>query len=338
MDPEERDYQDDDDRDEFGPRSIFAAGWFRAVLMLTVLAILVVMSLPYLVNWFEPAGPAPVARSGQEAQTAPGGTPSAVSPPVATPLAPAATPPPAAVAPSPPPSKTPAPGQTSKPSAAPPAAAAKSADRAPATPATRKVVAEKPVSSGADKAQPITKAAKVAALAPGPAASAKPSAETAGGPGEYWVQLGAFKDEANAASLAKNVRGDGFPVQVTRVTRGGSEVIGTGQQQHELFVSGTSAAKLNAALKGKATAQPVAGGLVVRPAFNLQDAMTVSKRLSDDGFKVVIRPAGEIGAPAASGFHVVRAGGYSDRGSALTAREKLQAKGHVGFLTEGPAK
>ncbi len=54
MSPERDDYRDDDDREEFASRSIFSAGWFRAVLVLTVLAIVVVISLPYLLNWFEP--------------------------------------------------------------------------------------------------------------------------------------------------------------------------------------------------------------------------------------------------------------------------------------------
>jgi len=37
--------------------------------------------------------------------------------------------------------------------------------------------------------------------------------------GNYWVQLGSFKDSGNAARLAKKVRGQGFPVQVTSVAR-----------------------------------------------------------------------------------------------------------------------
>ena len=58
MSPERDDYRDDDEQEEFASRSIFSAGWFSAVLVLTVLAIVVVISLPYLLNWFEPSPPA----------------------------------------------------------------------------------------------------------------------------------------------------------------------------------------------------------------------------------------------------------------------------------------
>jgi cell division septation protein DedD len=47
-----------------------------------------------------------------------------------------------------------------------------------------------------------------------------PREETASRPnGKYWVQLGSFKDSANAERLAKKVRGQGFSVQLASVTR-----------------------------------------------------------------------------------------------------------------------
>ena len=49
QDPEE--FIEEDEQDEIARRSIFSAGWFRALLVLTVLAIVVVVSLPYLLNW-----------------------------------------------------------------------------------------------------------------------------------------------------------------------------------------------------------------------------------------------------------------------------------------------
>ena len=71
-----------DEESEYAPRSIFAAGWFRAVLVLTVLAIVVVVALPYLLNWFEPA-PAGMKVAPPK--------PSAPAAPIATaPLAPSA--------------------------------------------------------------------------------------------------------------------------------------------------------------------------------------------------------------------------------------------------------
>ena len=171
-----------------------------------------------------------------------------------------------------------------------------------------------------------------------PAASAKPSAEAASG--NYWIQLGAFKEQKNADALAKTLRDAGFPVQVTPLRSGGGGETKGAAQQHELFVTETSVDKVNAALKGRGKAQPVSGGVAVKPAFSLQDAMTVSKRLTDGGLKVVIRPAGSLAAPSQGQgtLHAVRAGGYSNRTSALAARDELAAKGHQGFVAEGPAK
>ena len=77
-------------------------------------------------------------------------------------------------------------------------------------------------------------------------------------------------------------------------------------QQHELFVTEASVEKVNAALKGRGTAQPVSGGVAVKPAFSLQEAMTVSKRLTDEGLKVVIRPAGGLATAVAGPGHASR--------------------------------
>ena len=57
MSSEQDEYREEDEPEDEGSRSIFAAGWFRAVLVLTVLAIVVVVSLPYLLDWFEPSAP-----------------------------------------------------------------------------------------------------------------------------------------------------------------------------------------------------------------------------------------------------------------------------------------
>jgi cell division septation protein DedD len=172
---------------------------------------------------------------------------------------------------------------------------------------------------------------------PGPIASAKPSTEAASG--RYWIQLGAFKDQKNAEALAKTVRNAGFPVQVTPVAQSGGQSTGAAQQQHELFVTETSVEKVNGALKGRGTAQAVPGGVAVKPAFSLQEAMTVSKRLTDEGLKVVIRPAGNLVNSQSQGtYYAVRAGSYSNRTSALAARDELAAKGHRGFLSEGAAR
>jgi cell division septation protein DedD len=369
--PERDDYRDEDDREEFASRSIFSAGWFRAVLVLTVLAIVVVISLPYLLNWFEPSTPARVAKPAEPLKPAPG----APSPPA---VAPAPAPAPAAPIPAAPqvkpaPPVTPAPKATIAPPAAPtqaPKAVAEKAippasseparkavpDKGPAKPAAEKAVTKAPEKAateraptkGAETAPPKTAdmsaaSTRVATKADAPSrpagvASAKPSAEAASG--NYWIQLGAFKEQKNADALAKTLRDAGFPVQVTPIRAGGGGESKGASQQHELFVAETSVEKVNAALKGRGTAQPVSGGVAVKPAFSLQDAMTVSKRLTDEGLKVVIRPAGALASPSQGQgtLHAVRAGGYSNRTSALAARDELAAKGHQGFLAEGPAK
>src|SRR5204862_1834853 len=51
----------DDEPDEYAERSIFATGWFRAILVLAALAIAVVAMLPYMLDWIEPASTPPKA-------------------------------------------------------------------------------------------------------------------------------------------------------------------------------------------------------------------------------------------------------------------------------------
>jgi cell division septation protein DedD len=360
--PERDDYRDEDDREEFASRSIFSAGWFRAVLVLTVLAIAVVISLPYLLNWFEPSTPARVAKPAEPLKPAPGApSPPAVAPPPAAPIAappevkrappvtPAPAPAPKAVAEKAIPPASSEPARKAVPEKAPAKAAAeKPVTKVPAEKAPPKTATERPPTKAEDTAP--TKAAdkpaapsRVVAKADAPSrpaavASAKPSAEAASG--NYWIQLGAFKDQKNADALAKTLREAGFPIQVTPIRSGGGGENKGVALQHELFVTETSVDKVNAALKGRGTAQPVSGGVAVKPAFSLQDAMTVSKRLTDEGLKVVIRPAGGLATPSQGQgtLHAVRAGGYSDRTSALAARDELAAKGHQGFLAEGQAK
>jgi len=358
--PERDDYRDDDERDEFASRSIFSAGWFRAVLVLTVLAIVVVISLPYLLNWFEPSPPARVTKPAEPLKPAPSATPPAVAP-VPAPAPKAAAPP--EVKPTPPgtpapkaaaekaippaasePARKAAPEKVPVKAAAEKAATKASAEKAPAKAATERPpakVAEKASAKTADKpAAPTRVAAKADAPSrPAAVADAKPSAGAAAS-GNYWIQLGAFKEQKNADALAKTLRDAGFPIQVTPIRPGGGGESKVAAQQHELFVTETSVDKVNAALKGRGTAQPVSGGVTVKPAFSLQDAMTVSKRLTDEGLKVVIRPAASLATPSQGPgvLHAVRAGGYSNRTSALAARDELAAKGHQGFLAEGPAK
>ena len=329
--PEQDEYLDEDERDDIAQRSIFSAGWFRALLVLTVLAIVVVVSLPYLLNWLEPTPttvPKPQTKASEPAPAAPAapaGTAPAAKPETTAPPAIAQT---EAPKPAPPAAPTPADrplGTAPLPAApaqAPPGATAKAA---PAKPETVKP----PVAAAAPKRVP----------APAPAAG-----------GSYWIQVGAFVQEKNAETLAKTLRAEQFPVEIARMNRGGGSASAPAPAkaaepggQNQLVITGSTPDAVNAALKGKGTAQVVKGGIVVNPSYDLETAMSLSSALKKEGFKVVIRraksgPAPAPAAPVAGGgttYHVVRVGGFADRAKALQARADLEAKGHAGILTQG---
>jgi len=221
--PEQDDHRDEDEHEDYASRSIFSAGWFRAVLVLTVLAIVVVVSLPYLLNWFEPAPPTSQAPPSAPAVAqvpkpdasptppAPAASRAAPAPPV--PAAPA--PPKAAEKPAAPPAK-----MTEKPSPAPTLPPSKTTEKPAPLPAASAVKpvsqVSKPVESARAK-EPSSRSAK-------PASAATPPSSTTG---SYWVQVGVFKEQGNAEGLAKSLRSSGFPVEVTRITRGGGANPGT---------------------------------------------------------------------------------------------------------------
>ena len=303
--PDQEELPEGDEQDEIARRSIFSAGWFRALLVLTVLAIVVVVSLPYFLNWLEPTQPTPEkiqAKSGPPA-----------------PSAKAEEPRPAPTAP------------------------------APAAPSP----AERPIGTAQ---LPVLPAPAAPVAKPGPGAKPAPAAKTpapkrsgpaeGGAPGDYWVQVGAFIEARNAEALAKQLRGENFPVQVSAVTRGGVPVAAPAKPsagQNQLFITDSTPDAVNAALKGKGTAQVVKGGVQVNPSFDLETAMSLSSSLKREGFKVVILRAKGATAPktAAGGgqtYHVVWVGGYPDRTKAQQARGELEAKGHPGFLTRGAGR
>ena len=237
--PEDDDFLEDDEHEEYGQRSIFATGWFRAVLVLLVLAVIAVIAVPLIGGWFEPTPPPKVTTTRPAEPTPPPTTPAPTTPKVETP----ATPPPAAQAPAP----TPTPAPTTPPATPAPVTPPPAVSTPPARP-------EMPAASTPRKAAEKAKAPERTAAATGKSAS---KAAAAGG--SYWVQVGAFKESKNAEGLARTLRSEGFTVQVASVTRG----------------------------------EPL---------------------------------------------HVVRVGGFADRGKATAAREELQGKGHSGFVTQGPAK
>ena len=324
--PDQEEFLEDDEQDEIARRSIFSAGWFRALLVLTVLAIVVVVSLPYLLNWLEPTPPPPAKTQAKSSAPAPGPAP---APPATS---------------SPPPTLIPAPAAAGPPT--PPAPAAPSPADRPIGTAPLPVAPT--LATPAAKPGPGAKPAPAARAEGSKSAPAvKPSGAVEGGsPGGYWVQVGAFLEARNAEELAKQLRGENFPVQVSAVTRGGGPVPApakTSGGQNQLFITGSTPDAVNAALKGKGTAQAVKGGVQVNPPFDLETAMSLSSSLKKDGFKIVIRRAKGAAAPktAAGGgptYHVVRVGGYPDRTKAQQVRGELAAKGHPSFLTQGTAR
>jgi len=223
--PEDEDFSDDEDGEEYAPRSIFAAGWFRAVLVLTVLAIVVVIALPYLLDWFEPAS-APVKAPARPEVSAPAvtGPPPPSAPPAAAPPAvtqgalPSALPP-AESSPvaAPPTGRTPSPAPAKGPAPAAPAP--------PARPVPPPALAAKPKSQTASAKLPEAKSQTASAKLPEPARPAAAgsvrmaAAASAEAARNYWVQVGIFTDAKNAAGLARKLRADGFSVDVASVTR-----------------------------------------------------------------------------------------------------------------------
>jgi len=209
--PEQDDFLEDEEQEEYGQRSIFATGWFRAVLVLLVLAVIAVIAVPLIGGWFEPTPPAKVTTKTPEPVKP------AQPPPTTVPVPTTPTPPPAAQAPSTPPATTPPP-TSSTPAPTPPTATTPPAippvATAPATPPAATTPALPP--SATTKAPEKAKAPeRIAAATPSKSAS-KPAASTGG---NYWVQVGAFKSSQNADGLAKSLRSAGFQVQVSKVTR-----------------------------------------------------------------------------------------------------------------------
>jgi cell division septation protein DedD len=328
--PDRDDYLEDQaEGGRTGTRSALAAGWLRALLVLAALAVVLMITVPYVLEWLSPSPPPPPIARPALTEPAKSGTVTALAPaaPPAkseTEAAPApAAPPATATAPitKPEPAPKPAPKDEPAPkveSAAKPAAPA-ATEPAPARPAS------KPSPHAARAGEPA---------APKPGASSRPAATPATAGGEYWVQVGLFANGDNAERLAKELREERFAVEVAQTARGGAA---GPVNRHEVVVNGASVETVTAALKGTGTAEVVAGAVVIRPALDLKDAVTLSRRLAGEGLEVRIR---RVGAAPAGGntVYLVRVGGYPTRDAAAAGKRELAAKGVGGFVTQGPAK
>ena len=124
-------------------------------------------------------------------------------------------------------------------------------------------------------------------------------------------------------------------------------VTGSGVNRHVLFAAGClivaisacgSTSRATPASQGSGTAQAVTGGVVVRPALDLKDAVTLSRRLASEGLEVRIRRAAAGSTNGGATVHVVRVGGYATPAEAQAGKKQLAAKGVGGFVTQGAAK
>ncbi|MBI4609597.1 MAG: SPOR domain-containing protein [Candidatus Rokubacteria bacterium] len=196
----------------------------------------------------------------------------------------------------------------------PPVQKAEAPRTTPGLPAAKPEAA--PPKTPAKPAQPEAKPpARPLAKAPEPAPS------KAGTGGDYWVQVGAFSDQANAARLAAQLSAEKYPAQRLSLER---PVAGA----HEVFVVGAPLREVNGRLPTKELrAEAVGPEVVIRPVLPLKEAVSLSKELSRHGLSVKIRRASSTAT-----FHVVRVGGYPDRQRAQTVQKDLAGKGFAGFI------
>ena len=344
--------------DETAPRSIFAATWFRAVLVLIVLGVIGAVAVPYILDAMNAPRPGATAKL----------------PTPVPPSKPAAAPPPVAVTPPAPPSAppgstamTPAPPLTSTPTPSTPPSAV-TATPAPATPMDKPSDTKEALVSATTPPEP-TKPEPT--LKPEPksgtesksksepkTAATKPPVKTAKAAGGQWfVQVGAFKDPGTAQKVAAKLRDDNYKVDDS--LRGGTAATvakatttapatssGTGDQ-YDVFITGQPTTEINTRLAAKGlTAEAVGNGVVVKPSLPLRDAVALSKDLAVDGLKVQVRRAGGSTATAAprspspamasaggDTLHRVTVGGFADRATAMATLKELEAKGYKPFLT-----
>jgi sporulation related protein len=329
--------------DETAPRSIFAATWFRAVLVLIVLGVIGAVAVPYILDAMN--APKPGTTAKLPTPMPPPGKPSAPPAPVAvTPLPPPSAPPgPATATPATPPTEATPPSAVT---ATPPVTAAATP---PPTPPTQ---TDKPTET-----KDVMVAATTPADTPKPEPKTKPAAATTAvkapkPSGQWFVQVGAFKDAGTAQRVATKLREESYTVEesrrsartatVAKATTASAAPSGGGSDQYDVIITGQSAEEINKRLAAKGlTAEPVANGAVVKPSLPLRDAVALSKDLAVDGLKVQVRRAGGSTtstpkATASAGgdsLHRVSVGGFADRATAVAALKELEAKGYKPFLT-----
>jgi len=225
------------------------------------------------------------------------------------------------------------------------------------TPAAEKPAPVAPKKSDASKAAVASKSAtsKEPAEPRAPRATSAPSPT---GSGDYFVQVGAFKNPDTAKKLAGRLREQKYNVEETSSTAtvtsarsappSAPPAAGTASDRYDVHVSGAAPAELNAKLSAKGlSAEPSGGGVVVKPSMPLRDAVALSKDLAVDGLKVQVRRAagGSPPAPAVANsastamtddtLYRVRVGPFDDKSTATSTLRELQQKGYQPFLARG---
>jgi hypothetical protein len=394
MSPDRDDRNDDPELDTYEeepPRSIFAATWFRAVLILIVLGVIGAVAVPYILDAVNPPAtqqavvksaplpPSPPPVSPSPAPTRPPAAPAPAKPDEQSTATPRAMPAPATPRATPPPAALPEPTKPAMPAAKAPGAQAKAeVPAAKPAPSMAKPEPARTSASGTSAAAPDNTPKKPAAGSSATAqatgkpaakkpADARPSTPRAAAPattGAYWVQVGAFKDEETARRLATRLREQNFKVAdvtpaapapaasaATPPPSASTTAAPAGPDQYDVFVTGLPPAELNTRLTAKGLAAETSGtGVVIKPSLPLRDAVSLSKDLAVEGYKVQVRRAGGASprpqppAPAATtarapaagdGLYRVRVGSFTERTAAVAALRELEAKGYKPFIARG---
>jgi cell division septation protein DedD len=329
------DHEYDDERfEDEGRRSIFSALWFRAILVVIVLGVVAAVAVPYVLEIANQPAPKTTALGKPEMTPAP--APAAPAPPPV-----ASTP----VAPAPMPEKSPAP---EKPSAMDKPATSENPAPTGMTPAT-----ESSKSAAAGKTTMATPNEQPASRAP------RVTSPSSGAPGDYFVQVGAFKNPDTAKKVAARLREQKYNVEETSAsgikTRAAAPsapsapaASGAPSDRYDVYVSGGAPGDINSKLAAKGlSAEPSGAGVVVKPSMPLRDAVALSKDLAVDGLKVQVRRAaagGPASAPPPSSsaavtsdgtLYRVRVGPFDDKSTATSTLRELEQKGYTPFIARG---
>jgi hypothetical protein len=174
--------------------------------------------------------------------------------------------------------------------------------------------------------------------------------------GTYWIQVGAFRDEATAQRVAAELRQRNFRVEESasrtstpRATAPPAPVP-VAPDRYAVLVVGATKADVDTRLAGKSlTTAAVEGGVALAPSLPLREAVDLARELSGAGLSVRVRrqPSGEAsrpapaaGAPAAGPeagpeagpVYRVRVGAFADRAAAQAALHELESLGYRPFL------